>query len=74
MSTAFASVADVIDAPLHWADHNELPFGAEVLSLQTRRDMRPAVEQIALENAPVYREVFEAKPKLAQEKIHQIRH
>jgi formate hydrogenlyase transcriptional activator len=72
MSTAFASVADVIDAPLHRADHSEFPFGADVLSLQTRRDMRPGIEQVAFENAAVYRVVSEPKPKLAQEKIHQI--
>ncbi|MCM3870696.1 MAG: sigma 54-interacting transcriptional regulator [Pyrinomonadaceae bacterium] len=75
MSTAFASVADVIDAPFRRAGHSEFPFGADALSLQTLRDMRPGVEQVevAFENATVYREVSEPKPKLAQEKIHQIR-
>jgi len=75
MSTAFASLVDVIDAPLHRADHSEFPFGAEVLFVRTLRDMRPRVEQsaVAFENAPVYREVPEPKPKRAQEDVRQIR-
>jgi formate hydrogenlyase transcriptional activator len=40
MSTAFTNVASVLDAPLQRADDREFPFGANVLSLQSRRDMR----------------------------------
>jgi formate hydrogenlyase transcriptional activator len=37
MSTAFATVSNMTDAPLH----SEFPFGANISSLQARRDMRP---------------------------------
>jgi formate hydrogenlyase transcriptional activator len=40
MSTVLASVADVSGAPSHGANHREFPFGANVLSLQTRRELR----------------------------------
>jgi formate hydrogenlyase transcriptional activator len=75
MSTAFANVANVIDAPLHRTDHSDFPFGAEALSLRTLRDVRPGLEEVAVafENEPVFREVSQPKPKLAQEKIRQIR-
>ena len=41
MSTAFANVAGVIDAPLQRADDREFPFGANVLSLHI--PSRPAL-------------------------------
>ena len=43
MSAVLANVADVTDAPSHRANHSEFPFGANVLSLETRRDLRRSV-------------------------------
>ena len=40
MSTVLAGVADVSGAPSHSANHREFSFGANVLSLQTRRELR----------------------------------
>src|SRR6185503_13552603 len=40
MSTVLASVADVSGTPPHSANHREFPFGANLLSLQTRRELR----------------------------------
>src|SRR6201988_955349 len=40
MSTVLASVADVSGPPSHGANHREFPFGANVLSLQTLRQLR----------------------------------
>ena len=43
MSTAFYNIAGATHAPSHTAEHSELPFGANVLSLQTRRALRRSV-------------------------------
>ena len=47
MSTALATFADITNTPLHTADHSTFPFGANVLSLHTRRELpassRPAI-------------------------------
>jgi len=43
MSTAFSSFAGATHAPSHRAGHSELTFGANVLSLQARRDLRRTV-------------------------------
>jgi formate hydrogenlyase transcriptional activator len=40
MSTVLASVADVSGAPSHGANHREFPFRANLMSLQTRRELR----------------------------------
>ena len=40
MSTVLASVADASGAPSHGANHRDFPFRANVLSLQTRRELR----------------------------------
>jgi formate hydrogenlyase transcriptional activator len=42
MSTALATFADITNAPLDTVGHSAFPFGANVLSLQARRDMRPS--------------------------------
>ena len=78
MSTAFANVAGVIDAPLQRADDGEFPFGANVLSLQSRRDRHRSVSGQpwrALENdknskqivgnSPALRRVLELVEKVA---------
>jgi len=43
MSTVLASVADVGSTPSHSANHRQFPFGANVLSLHARRDLRRPV-------------------------------
>ena len=75
MSTALATFADITNAPLHTADHSAFPFGANVLSLHTRRELpassRPA---IAMEkpqanqivgNSPALKRVLELVEKVA---------
>ena len=47
MSTALATFADITNAPLHTADHSAFPFGANVLSLRTRREL-PASSRTAI--------------------------
>src|SRR4029434_9003994 len=47
MSTALATFADITNAPLHMADHSTSPFGANVLSLHTRREL-PASSRTAI--------------------------
>ena len=67
MSTAFANVAGVIDAPLQWTDDGEFPFGANVLSLQARRERRPgAYSQItsAFENETNFNQIVGNSPAL----------
>jgi len=49
MSTALATFADTTNAPLHTADHTASPFGANVLSLHTRREL-PAFSRAAIAN------------------------
>ena len=76
MSTALNTVANMTDAPLHGGDDSAFPFGANVLSLQARRDMRPgAYSQLsqALENdtdqivgnSPALKRVLEVVKKVA---------
>ena len=78
MSTALATFADITNAPLHTADHSAFPFGANVLSLQARRDMRPgAYSQISpvlekdtgsnqiVGNSPALQRVLELVKKVA---------
>lgn len=78
MSTAFANVAGVIDAPLQRADDREFPFGTNVLSLQSRRDLRsrgssqPSRElendkdsKQIVGNSPALRRVLELVEKVA---------
>ena len=48
MSTVVAGVADVNDASSHSASHRESPLRANVLSLQTRRELRRSVATEAL--------------------------
>ena len=43
MNTALAGVAGVTDSPPHIADRSKFPAGANVLSLQARRDLRRSV-------------------------------
>ena len=43
MNTALAGVAGVTDSAPHRADRNKVPAGANVLSLQARRDLRQSV-------------------------------
>ena len=43
MSTALSSIAGATYAPSHRTEHSEPSFGANVLSLQTRRDLRRSV-------------------------------
>jgi formate hydrogenlyase transcriptional activator len=48
MTTALATIASATDVPPQQANHSNFPFGANVLSLQTRRELRrtvPAVER-----------------------------
>jgi formate hydrogenlyase transcriptional activator len=74
MSTALATVSNMTDAPLH----SEFPFGANVSSLQARRDMRPSAStQISLVlekdtgsnqivgNSPALQRVLELVKKVA---------
>ena len=78
MSTAFANVAGVIDVPLRGAGDGEFPFGANVLSLQSRRERHRSVSgqpSRALENdknskqivgnSPALRRVLELVEKVA---------
>ena len=67
MSTAFANVAGVIDAPLQRADDREFPFGTNVLSLQSRRDRRRSVSSQpsrALENDKNSKQIVGNSPAL----------
>jgi formate hydrogenlyase transcriptional activator len=43
MNTALAGIAGVTDSPPRKADRSKFPVGANVLSLQARRDLRPSV-------------------------------
>ena len=43
MNTALAGIAGVTDSPPHKADRSKFPVGANVLSLQARRDLRQSV-------------------------------
>jgi formate hydrogenlyase transcriptional activator len=43
MNTAWAGIAGVTDSPPHKAERNKFPVGANVLSLQARRDLRQSV-------------------------------
>jgi formate hydrogenlyase transcriptional activator len=43
MNTALAGIAGVTDSPPHKADRSKVPVGANVLSLQARRDLRQSV-------------------------------
>ena len=43
MNTALADIAGVTDSPPHKADRGKFPVGANVLSLQARRDLRQSV-------------------------------
>src|SRR6476661_4886012 len=43
MNTALAGIAGVADSPPHKADRSKFPVGANVLSLQARRDLRQSV-------------------------------
>ena len=43
MNTALAGVAEVTDSPPHRADRGKFPVGANVLSLQARRDLRQSL-------------------------------
>ena len=43
MSAVLANVVDLTDASSHRANYSEFPFGANVLSLETRRDLRRSV-------------------------------
>ena len=67
MSTALNTVANMTDTPLNRADHSEFPFGANVLSLQARRDMRSsAYSQIShsLENKTDFNQIVGNSPAL----------
>jgi len=75
MSTALATLADMTNAPLHTTDHNAFRFGANVLSLQTGREL-PAYSRtaVALEkcqanqivgNSPSLKRVLELVDKVA---------
>ena len=75
MSTAFANVAGVIDAPLRAVDDGEFPFAANVLSLHTRREL-PASSRMAIAmekppanqivgNSPALKRVLELVEKVA---------
>jgi formate hydrogenlyase transcriptional activator len=43
MNTALAGIAGVTDSPPHKAERSKFPVGANVLSLQARRDLRQSV-------------------------------
>jgi hypothetical protein len=43
MNTALADIAGVTDSPPHKAERSKFPVGANVLSLQARRDLRQSV-------------------------------
>ena len=43
MNTALAGIAGTTDSPPHKADRSKFPVGANVLSLQARRDLRQSV-------------------------------
>jgi formate hydrogenlyase transcriptional activator len=75
MSTALATFEDITNAPLHMADHSAFPFGANVLSLHTRRELpassrtaiameKPQANQI-VGNSPALQRVLELVKKVA---------
>ena len=75
MSSALATFADITNAPLHTADHSAFPFGANVLSLHTRRELpassrtaiameKPQANQI-VGNSPALKRVLELVEKVA---------
>ena len=67
MSTALNTVANMTDAPLHIGDHTAFPFGANVLSLQARRDKRPGAYRhisLALENENNFNQIVGNSPAL----------
>ena len=75
MSTALATFADITNAPLHTADHGTFPFGANVLSLHTRREVPASTRTgIAIEksqanqivgDSPALKRVLELVEKVA---------
>ena len=75
MSTALETVANMTDAPLLTGDHSAFPFGANVLSLRTRRELtassrtaiaieKPQAHQI-VGNSPALKRVLELVEKVA---------
>jgi formate hydrogenlyase transcriptional activator len=75
MSTALETVANMTDAPLLTGDHSAFPFGANVLSLRTRRELtassrtaiaieKPQAHQI-VGNSPALKRVLELMEKVA---------
>ena len=67
MSTALDTVANITDAPLPIGDLSAFPFGANVLSLHARRDMRPSAYgqiSLALENETNFNQIVGNSPAL----------
>ena len=60
MSTNLNTVTNMTDAPLRRADHNVFTFGVNVLSLQARRERRPAAYSqisVAVENETNFNQI-----------------